>query len=598
MMNMNKGILKFLACILLLTSCQDLIEPAQENNRQLDPNAYLPSDSRFPFGILLNGYNRIPSNSWSFNDVATDDAVSNDQTNGYLKMATGQWTANNNPANQWTNCYAGIQYMNIMLGEVDKVKWVADPIASKLFAMRIKGEAFGIRALLMYNLLQAHAGVGKGGNMLGVPILTKTQTTSDNYNLPRASFDDCIKQIYTDLDSADVRLPLDYLNLVSGQESQIPTKYGTVTIEQYNRAFGVTFSGLLSGRIAKAIRAKVALLAASPAFNPNNANKWVNAANYSAQVLNLNGGINAITSNVASGLTWYSNTAEIAALKDGANPPEILWRNNWGENRDLEQANFPPTLFGNGRINPTQNLVDAFPTVNGFPISDSNSGFNPNDPYSNRDPRLKMFILVNGATAGVNNTAINTAADGTTNDGLNKVATSTRTGYYMRKLLRQDVNLNPTSSTNQRHYKPHIRYTEIALSYAEAANEAWGPTGTGTNAYSAYDILRAIRRRAGIGLANNDAYLESIKNNKEQMRQLIRNERRLELCFEGFRFWDLRRWDANLTETAKGVSIRSGAYTVLPSVESRVFQNYMKYGPIPYSEVLKYSALEQNQGWN
>jgi hypothetical protein len=188
-----------------------------------------------------------------------------------------------------------------------------------------------------------------------------------------------------------------------------------------------------------------------------------------------------------------------------------------------------------------------------------------------------MFILVNGATAGVNNTAINTAADGTTNDGLNKVATSTRTGYYMRKLLRQDVNLNPTSSTNQRHYKPHIRYTEIALSYAEAANEAWGPTGTGTNAYSAYDILRAIRRRAGIGLANNDAYLESIKNNKEQMRQLIRNERRLELCFEGFRFWDLRRWDANLTETAKGVSIRSGAYTVLPSVESRVFQNYMKY---------------------
>ena len=55
-------------------------------------------------------------------------------------------------------------------------------------------------------------------------------------------------------------------------------------------------------------------------------------------------------------------------------------------------------------------------------LATSNSGFNPNDPYSNRDPRLKMFILVNGATAGVNNTAINTAADGTTNDGLNKVS--------------------------------------------------------------------------------------------------------------------------------------------------------------------------------
>ncbi len=595
---MNKGILTILACILLLTSCQDLIEPAQENNRQLDPSAYLPSDSRFPFGILLNGYNRIPSNGWSFNDVATDDAVTNDQTNGYLKMATGQWTANNNPANQWTNGYAAIQYLNIMLGEVDKVQWVNDPVASKLFATRIKGEAYGLRALFMYHLLQAHAGVGKNGAILGVPILLKPQTASDNYNLPRATFDDCMKQIYQDLDSADVKLPLDYQNLAQGQEASIPAKFGKVTLEQYNRAFGVTFSGLLSGRIAKAIRAKAALLAASPAFNPNNAAKWATAANYAAEVLNLKGGLSAITSNVASGLTWYANTSEIANLKDGANPPEILWRNNWGENRDLEQANFPPTLFGNGRINPTQNLVDAFPTLNGYPINNPSSGYDQANPYNNRDPRLKMFILVNGGTAGVNNTAINTTADGTTNDGLNKVATSTRTGYYMRKLLRQDVNLNPTSATNQRHYKPHVRYTEIALTYAEAANEAWGPTGTGTNSFSAYDIVRVIRQRAGIGVSNGDAYLESVKNDKDLMRQLIRNERRLELCFEGFRFWDLRRWDADLTETAKGMSIRSGAYSVLPSVESRVYQPYMKYGPIPYSEVLKFTALEQNQGWN
>lgn len=596
---MNKGILKILVCAaVLLTGCEDLIEPAIENNRQLDPSAYLPSDSRFPFGILLNGYNRIPTNSWSFNDVATDDAVSNDQDNGYLKMATGQWTANNNPANQWTNCFAGIQYLNIMLEEVNKVQWVTDPVANRLFTTRIKGEAYGLRALLMYHLLQTHAGKGTSGTILGVPILLKPQTTSDNYNLPRASFEDCMKQIYQDLDSADVKLPLDYQNFSLGQESLIPTKYGQVTIEQYNRAFGVTFSGLFTGRIAKAVRAKAALLAASPAFNNGGSNKWVEAANYAADVLNLKGGLDAVISNATSGLTWYSNTSEIANIKDGANPPEILWRNNWGENRDLEQANFPPTLFGNGRINPTQNLVDAFPMLNGYPINNQNSGFNPADPYSNRDPRLKMFVLVNGATAGVNNTSINTTANGTTNDALNRVATSTRTGYYLRKLLRQDVNLNPTSPTNQRHYKPHIRYTEIALSYAEAANEAWGPTGTGTNAYSAYDIIRAIRRRAGIGTSNNDAYLESAKGNKETMRQLIRNERRLELCFEGFRFWDLRRWNAELTEPAKGVSIQNGVYTILPAVQDRVFKSYMKYGPIPYSEILKFSALEQNEGWN
>lgn len=162
--------------------------------------------------------------------------------------------------------------------------------------------------------------------------------------------------------------------------------------------------------------------------------------------------------------------------------------------------------------------------------------------------------------------------------------------------MRQDVNLNPSSANNQRHYKPHIRYTEIFLIYAEAANEAWGPTGTGGNAYSAYDVIKAIRRRAGVGTNNGDPYLESVKSNKDAMRELIRNERRLELSFEGFRFWDLRRWKANLNETAKGMQIQGTAYNII-NVENRVFQNHMVYGPIPYSEILKFNALQQNLGW-
>ena len=79
------------------------------------------------------------------------------------------------------------------------------------------------------------------------------------------------------------------------------------------------------------------------------------------------------------------------------------------------------------------------------------------------------------------------------------------------------------------------------------------------------------------------------------MRELIRNERRLELCFEGFRFWDIRRWNLDLTEVAKGVRIENGQYNYF-MVEDRVYDNsYMHYGPIPYTEVLKYN-LEQNAG--
>lgn len=588
---MKRSIILLLAAVLLLASCKDLIEPDIENNRELDPETYLPNDARFPYGLLLNGYTRIPTNSWSFNDVATDDAVTNDQSNGYLKMANGQWTANNNPTSQWTNAFAAIQYLNITLGEVDKVKWVADEAVSTLFAMRIKGEAYGLRALFMYYLLQAHAGLSENALLLGVPINLEVQGTTADYNQPRATLEECMKQLYSDLDKALELLPMDYENIANA--SLIPAKYGSITKEQYDRAFGAAFRGFLTGRIAMAIRSKAALLGASPAFSTGNSTTWADAANYAAEVINGKGGVSALA---ATGLTWYANASEIAGLADGANPPEILWRNNYGDNRDLEQANYPPSLFGNGRINPTQNLVDAFPMANGYPISDAASGYDPANPYNNRDPRLKQFILVNGGTAGSSNTAINTTANGTTNDALNKVETSTRTGFYLRKLLRQDVNLNPTSANNQRHYKPHIRYTEIFLNYAEAANEAWGPMGTGPNAFSAYDVIKAIRKRAGVGTTNSDAYLEVAKNSKEDMRTLIRNERRLELCFEGFRFWDLRRWRADLTETAKGVSILNGVYSIM-NVENRQFQPYMTYGPIPYSEILKFSSLQQNQGW-
>ncbi len=148
---------------------------------------------------------------------------------------------------------------------------------------------------------------------------------------------------------------------------------------------------------------------------------------------------------------------------------------------------------------------------------------------------------------GPNGSTIYTRIGGT-DDGLNAISTSTRTGFYMRKLLREDVNLNPASTNTQRHYVPYIRYTELFLAYAEAANEAWGPDGKGSHSYSAREVLAAIRKRAGI--AQPDNFLNSITS-KDDMRKLIHNERRLELCFEGFRFWDLRRWNKNITEPRK-----------------------------------------------
>jgi hypothetical protein len=297
--------------------------------------------------------------------------------------------------------------------------------------------------------------------------------------------------------------------------------------------------------------------------------------------------------------------------------PEILWREDRRNNNDQERENFPPTLYGSGRVNPSQNLVDAFPMRNGRPITDAKSGYDPQDPYANRDPRLSDDIVYHGTSfkkttilTGVNMPNENNEED----DNLNSLSTSTRTGYYLKKLLREDVSVNPSSTLTQYHIYPRIRYTELFLAYAEAANDAWGPkadpTGVG---FTAYDVIKAIRERAGLctdefdrPLEEGDVYLEECAASKDKMTELIRNERRIELCFENKRFWDLRRWQMPLDESVKGMKIEKVdpekedsplKYTIFIAEERVYDSSYQWYGPIPRGEVLKWSNLKQNKGW-
>ena len=584
---MKKELAYMLAMVLLFSACKKILSPADENNRQLND---IYDNAAFAEGLLLNGYARLPMGGYTFNDVATDDAVSNDPNNNYRQMATGKWSSISNPVDQWTGSFAAIQYLNLMLTQADKVTWATTgQYTDKMFNDRIKGETFGLRALFMYYLLQAHGGWTADGKLLGFPILTVPQDGKSDFKVPRNTFGECVQQIYKDLDSAESYLPLDFENI--SLDSQIPAKYsGKTTVADYNRVFGAFDRQRVSARIVKAIRTKVSLLAASPAFSQGTTVTWAKAADDAAAILDLNGGISGMAAN---GGYWYSskNAGEINGVSSGVNPGEILWRGNVGDGNNLEKDNYPPTLYGNGRVNPTQNLVDAFPMANGYPVTDPAGGYDPNNPYNNRDPRLALYIVLNGSKEGPAGVTIFTKT-GASNDGLNATPFSTRTSFYMRKLLREDVNLNPANTNTQRHYVPYIRYTELFLAYAEAANEAWGPDGKGSHAYSARDIIAAIRKRAGI--AQPDNYLSAI-NTPEDMRNLIHNERRLELCFEGFRFWDLRRWKGDLTQSAIGVTINNNSYTEGP-VESRLYADFMYYGPLPYNDVLK-ENLVQNKGW-
>jgi len=593
-LNMKKGIL-LLMFTPFLFSCQGLWTPEIENLRDTQS---LESEAVLAQTILGHAYLGNPLMGLSFNDVATDDAVSNDRTNAYMRIATGQWTANSSPMNgNWQNRRGSLQYINTFLDMLDnkKVTFATDPKINGMFYDRMTGDAHGMRALLMYHLIREHAGYTDDGQLLGIPILLKPENLESDFNQPRNTLKECIDQIYADVQVAVDNLPLRYPNITD--DADVPAKYKSqnVNASEYMRVFGdAQAAGRMDALIAEAIRAQATLLGASPAYSGATGITWEEAAKQMALVLSSLGS-NPVSQIDPIGGTWYDNS-EVNSLAGGRNPKEILWRDNVVTNRSLEEDQFPPTLFGKGRVNPTQNLVDAFPMANGYPIASNASGYDPGNPYNGRDPRLEKYIIHNGSS--YQNKIISTSEDSigkikNENDILNKTETSTRTGYYMKKHLRPSVIADPSTPNDQKHYWAFIRYTEIFLGYAEAANEAYGPQGTGGNGYSAYDVIKAIRSRAGI--TGGDAYLESIKGDKDKMRALIHNERRLELCFEGHRFWDLRRWKEPITVTANGMRIK-GAYTPF-EVEPRQYADYMYFAPVPYSEILKFSNLKQNKGW-
>lgn len=590
---------------LCFAACDDMFEPAIENQGDLETRLKEPSYAQ---GLIGSAYASLPYSYQGAptSDLATDDAVHNDPADNYARMATGSWAANNDPLSQWTDRYAAIQYTNLMLESADKVKW-ADSLALRtMFADHFKGEAYGMRALQMFYLLRAHAGL-VGGELMGVPIHEASEDGASNFNVERPSYSDCVAFMLADLDKAMELLPFEDGNITA---EKMPEKYKKIggVVDQYNRAFGDHMIGRINGKICEALKSQILLYAASPAY-AKSGYTWEQAAQAAAAVLKRIGGINGLDPN---GHTYYCNKDELKNLTAVKDPKEIIWRGDVQNINTLESDNYPPSLLGNGRVNPTQNFVDAFPMQNGYPINYADkkkSGYDATNPYVGRDPRLALYVVLNESTQGSEGKTIVTGVYGDNADALNREnKKSTRTGYYLRKLLRDDINLN--TGTNQNHYVARIRYTEIFLNYAEACNEAYGPTGEQGGCGSAYQVIKKIRERAGICANTNDPYLKDIAdaNDKAKMRELIRNERRIELCFEGHRFYDLRRWSTTenilpeLTATAGGMEISkdasSGALIYKKiEVDPRAYTGTSIYGPIPYSEIMKFGNLKQNDGW-
>ncbi|MEX2371369.1 MAG: RagB/SusD family nutrient uptake outer membrane protein [Bacteroidales bacterium] len=566
---MKKYIQQFIILIIFtgtLVSCEKFLSPGLDN--RLSEEEMLNDPAYFE-GLLLHAYRNMPSATSFDEDIVSDDAVTNDKNSNYTLMATGEWKASFYPMSKWSIAYNEIFYINAFLAKMDQVVWSwQNEEVNDNHYQRLKGEAHGLRAWWMFQLLQYHGGMGADGTLLGFPISLEPLTIDDEFRIPRNTYAACVDQILSDIDTAVAYLPNTFKDIPGDAV--------------YNSTFGARFTNRISGLVALSLKSRVTLLAASPAYNYLN---WEDAAQTAGEIIADNGGLAAIS---PTGLKFFENHLD----------PEIIWCNSRTNSNSLEVANFPPSKYGNGRINPTHNLVDVFPMSTGLPVDEVTSGFDPSDPYTNRDPRLKAYIAHHGNV--IKDTIYTDATSA--QDGNNKLINSTRSGYYLKKfLLDSKVNLAPGNVTQADHFITYFRFTELFLNYAEAANEAWGPDADPMGyGFTAREVISAIRNRGGLPDLATDTYLNSMTPSANDMREVIRNERRIELCFEGFRFWDIRRWNLTgiMSAPVEAMNIdfsKPEPYNV-QFLENRGYADYMIYGPVPYNETLKYDLI-QNKGW-
>ncbi len=471
----------------------------------------------------------------------------------------------------WNISYEFIRKVNVFL------KHLPEAPLTEGRKKRYAAEARFLRAWY-YSILLRHYG--------GVPLVGDTiYDDAEEINATRDTYARCVDYIVSECDAAAKDLPTKPMG------------------RQYGRA---------GAGACRALKARILLYAASPLFNGSDfapqshkellgyptydKARWKDAmdAAYAVMALNTYSLYDRDIDedgNERPGWGYYRIFLASDYANDGAYSGTIFERrktNSW-ERRDLF---FPPSRGGNGRGGyPYQELVDAYGMSNGKPILDAESGYDANNPYENRDPRFYISVLYDQAELPTGAWAPYEPVDiylGNYNgelSGQDAVHIGTPTGYYFRKMVHdQNVGLGTPQS------RPLLRYAEVLLNYAEARNEYEDSPSA-----EVYASVEAVRDRAGLNPFELPQGLS-----KEEMREIIRAERRVELMREGLRFFDVRRWmiaeeTENKMMTGMEV-IRDGGEVEYNrfKVRQHVFRNAAYFWPIPYSEVAKSPDLLQN----
>lgn len=527
-------------CLLLLSGCENLdgyLDKAETGGLTEEElfSDYTQTE-RFMANIYSNLYTDwMPVNSFTYAAASDEAKCPVTYFSGPQNFTRGLISPGNNPVDNWASLYASVRKTNLFLANIDNLPTInPTQVTGKA---RLKAEAYFLRAWFYAELFKRYG---------GVPLIDRVLQINDDLNIPRNSVDEVVAFIVQDCERAE----------------SLPTVHTSNNI------------GRATKGAAMMLKARVLLYAASPLHNTQNSiDKWEKAAT---------------AANAVKELGIYSVDTDYSGLFHKRNTSSIIFQSTFN-NTDWLRRIFVPSQSGNGLIQPLQNLVDDYEMKNGKMITETGSGYDPANPYVDRDPRFEKSIIYNGRNW--KGTPIATYVGGS--DGLvSAEGYLTQTGYYLAKTVDENGSVSPDNRPGD-HYWIFMRYEETLLNYAEAKNEALA-----TPDQSVYDAVNAVRTRAGI---NMPALATGLT--KAQMRERIRHERRIELAFEAHRFWDIRRWkigDQVMTK-AYGMRVtRQGDGTLGYEkflVEDRIHNTSSDLFPIPQSEMNKNNKLDQNPGY-
>lgn len=558
-----------------LTACQD----------QLDFNEYANYDKNYMMesyenvgGLVTSIYAQLDSDWGNYGGAtlasACDEAEYAWTSSSVHDFYNGSWSATNTISN-WSKNYLAIQQCNMYLEEFlgltfPDLRLNSDYDAQMFRYNNYEHEVRFLRAYFYFNLARQYG---------GVPLVTKVPSGDEVNSLKRTSVQEVFQFIENECDDIMNKIPADYTKL---GDYALPTEQPE--------------TGRANRLAVLALKARTALYAASELFNPEQKKDlWKKAAEANKAVIDS-------CAKYGYKLGNYDKLWGADSYRE--NEMIFLCRAE-KESNSFETNNFPIGVEGGKGGNcPTQTLVDAYEMTNGKFWNEPGSGYSEesgSDPYANRDPRLAMTIAKNGDTnwPSYNKSPLQIYYGGANGQPLEG---ATPTGYYLKKYCDASINLTASGSSKKFHSWIIFRLGEFYLNYAEAMFRYTGDVEQALpgdkSPLTARQAINVIRQRTGVKMPELKA--EDVNDPKVFWKR-YKNERMVELAFEGHRFWDVRRWKEG--ETFKEVTLmkitqnNNGTYNYSREKSIRSWDDKMYFFPIPQTELMCNTNLAQNPGW-